>query len=173
MIFLGNQNSLRGRPKHTRKAPPSYSTLKNSYAPLQQTQSLADSAISRSRSPGDKTSRLPRSSRGSRARTATPNGGTDSDIDVLCNKVIPACAAIKPNDLFCSKQGERLGGLGRRFEDWWDSRNRPRDSLRPEGQVKATSFFVECGLIVTSGRRRSLCDDMQRPVCPFVFGNIS
>jgi hypothetical protein len=26
---------------------------------------------------------------------------------------------------------------------------------------------------VTSGRRRSFCDDVQRPVCPFVFGNVS
>ena len=76
---------MRGRPKHTRRASPSYSTLKNSYAPLQQAQSSADSAISRSRSPGDKASRLPRSSRGSRARTAKPNRGTDSDIDVLCD----------------------------------------------------------------------------------------
>jgi hypothetical protein len=26
---------------------------------------------------------------------------------------------------------------------------------------------------VTSGRRRSFCDDVQRPVCPFVFGNVT
>src|SRR6266481_1536266 len=80
-----------------------------------------------SRSPSDNASRLPRSSRGSRARTAKANRRYRFRHRCIVRYGIPAWAAIKLNDLFCSKQGERPGGLGRRFEDWWDSRNRPGD----------------------------------------------